>query len=84
MDERYYFIPTIDGEQSKCWGRLDSVDAENRPDGNQSADYFNCAEFGWEQWYHLWKFASNTDGSNCQITFETNKNGVMTHSVIVQ
>lgn len=93
MDERYYFIPTIDGGQSLCWGRLDGVDPEGRPDGEQVAIYFDYAETSFafdeeHQWEHCWKFASNTDcanngGKNSTITFYSNNNGVMTHRVTV-
>ena len=84
-DERYYFIPTTDGEQRLCWGRKDGVDPENRPDGGQSADYFDCAEFGWSQWEHCWKLpTAANNGATTTITLYTNKDGVMTHTVTVE
>lgn len=78
MEERYYFIPTIDGTESRCWGRKDGV-TEQQPDG--SADFYDIVEFGWEQWYHAWKFASEMNGANVHILLDTNRNGVMTHVV---
>lgn len=84
-DERYYFIPTIDGEQRLCWGRKDTTDPENRPDGAQAADYWDCAEFGWSQWDHLWKLpTAANNGALTTFTLYTNLNGVMTHTVEVQ
>lgn len=84
-DERYYFIPTIDGEQRLCWGRKDTVDGENRPDGAQSSDYFDCAEFGWSQWEHCWKLPTATDGGTVtRFTLYTNLKGVMTHTVTIE
>lgn len=83
-EDRYYFIPTLDGAQTLCWGRLDSVDPEGRPDGGQTADYFDCGEYAWSQWLHLWKFATAADGHTCKITLLTNSNGVMTHRVTVE
>ena len=84
FDERYYFIPTVDGDQRLCWGRKDGVDPENRPDGGQSADYFDCAEFGWSQWEHCWKLpTAANNGASTTITLYSNKDGVMTHTVVV-
>lgn len=84
-DERYYFIPTTDGQQSLCWGRKDTTDPENRPDGGQAADYFDCAEFGWSQWEHCWKLPTAANGgAMTTFTLYTNLNGVMTHTVTVQ
>ena len=84
-DERYYFIPTINGEQRLCWGRKATTDPENRPDGNQAADYFDCNEFSWSQWEHCWKLpTAANNGASTTITLYTNKDGVMTHSVIVE
>lgn len=85
MDERYSFIPTIDGAQTLCWGRKSTVDAENRPDGAQSADYFDCEEAPWQQWEHLWKLpTAANNGATTTITLYTNKNGIMTHTVTVE
>lgn len=83
-DERYYFIPTTDGEQRLCWGRLDGVDGENRPDGGQSANYFDCGEFGWSQWEHCWKLPTATDKHMTTITLYSNKDGIMTHTISVE
>ena len=84
MDERYYFIPTTDGQQTLCWGRKSTVYGEGRPDGNQSADYFDCEEAGWSQWEHCWKLSSAANnGANTTITLYTCKEGVMTHTVTV-
>ena len=81
IEERYYFTVTLDGSESTCIGRLDSVDGENRPDGGQSADFFDCTEFAWEQWSHCWKMASAMDDSSISVTLSTCKEGVMTHSI---
>lgn len=84
LDERYYFIPTTDGAQTLCWGRKDTVDPEGRPDGGQTADYFDCDQFGWSQWEHCWKLpTSANNGAQATITLYTNLNGVMTHTVTV-
>ena len=84
-DERYYFIPTTDGEERLCWGRKDTTDPENRPDGGQAADYFDCAEFGWSQWEHCWKLpTAANNGALTTFTLYTNLKGVMTHTVSVQ
>lgn len=84
FDERYYFIPTTDGQQTLCWGRKDTVDPENRPDGQQAADYFDCDEFGWSQWQHCWKLPTAANGgASTTITLYTNLNGLMTHTVTV-
>ena len=83
-DERYYFIPTTDGEQRLCWGRKNGVDPENRPDGQQAADYYECEEFGWQQWEHCWKLpTAANNGASVTITLNTNDDGVMKHSVVV-
>ena len=81
VEERYYFTVTIDGNESVCWGRLDGVDAENRPDGGQAANYYECGEFGWSQWDHLWKMPSAADGAVATITMNTNDGGVMKHAI---
>lgn len=75
-EERYYFLLTVDGAD-KCWGRLDSVSGENRPDDASSIepDYYNLGEFGWtlasDQWNHCWKMASALDESNVTATINT-------------
>ena len=78
LDERYYFIPTINGAEEKCWGRKDGV-TDQLPDG--SADFYDMVEFGWSQWEHAWKFATEMNGSDVNILLHTNKDGVMTHVV---
>ena len=82
-EERYRYIVTIDGAD-KCWGRLDEADAENRPDNPDTvnANFWQIGEFAvGSQWDHLWKFASNLDGSNVEIVINTNDNGVMTQTI---
>jgi len=81
VEERYYFVVTVNGSESICWGRLDGEDAENRPDGEVSPTFYNCGEFGWSQWDHLWKMATAMDGSNIEVKLYTNKDGVMTHTI---
>ena len=81
VEERYYFTVTVDGNESICWGRLDSEDAENRPDGEVSPTFYDCGEFGWSQWDHLWKMATAMDGSDIEVKLYTNKDGVMTHTI---
>ena len=78
LDERYYFIPTINGAEEKCWGRKDGV-TDQHPDG--SADFYDIVEFAWSQWEHAWKFALEMNESNVHILLDTNKDGVMTHVV---
>ena len=78
VEDRYYFIPTINGEETKCWGRKDGV-TDQKPDG--SADFYDIVEFGWSQWEHCWKFADEMNGSEVAITLDSNKDGVMTHVV---
>ena len=84
VEERYYFVVTIDGEERLCWGRLDGVDGEYRPDDERftaGENFYDCGEFGWSQWDHLWKMAGEMDGSNIEVKLFTNKDGVMTHTI---
>ncbi len=84
VEERYYFVVTIDGEERLCWGRLDDVDGEYRPDDERftaGERFYDCGEFEWSQWDHLWKMATQMDGSNIEVKMFTNKDGVMTHTV---
>ena len=88
-DERYSFILTVDGSQTLCIGRKDTTDPENRPDGQQAADYFDGNEFSWDkskdQWNHLWKLPSVADnGVTATITLYTEKDGVITHTVTIE
>ena len=78
-EERYYFIAKVNGEDV-CWGRLDGEDAENRPDGEVSATFFDIGEFAWSQWDHLWKMASALDDSDVSVTINTNEDGHFRHS----
>lgn len=84
VEERYYFVVTIDGEERLCWGRLDGVDGEYRPDDERftaGENFYDCGEFGWSQWDHLWKMAGEMDGSDIEVKLFTNKDGVMTHTI---
>jgi hypothetical protein len=78
VEERYYFIATIDGTE-KCWGRLDDVSAE-RPVGGETAHFYELGEFDWTQWDHLWKMSGDLDGKRCDITIYTNRDGLMYHA----
>ena len=87
VEERYYFVVTINGEERLCWGRLDDVDGEYRPDDSRfdgNPRFYDCGEFGWSQWDHLWKMATEMDGNNIEVKLYTNKDGVMTHTVTKQ
>ncbi|MGM9740324.1 MAG: hypothetical protein ACI3ZP_06930, partial [Candidatus Cryptobacteroides sp.] len=81
-EERYYFTLTVNGE-STCWGRLDDVSGENRPDNPDEVDprFWNLGEFPYvfanDQWNHTWKMASELDESTATVTINTN---TMTHS----
>ena len=82
-EERYYFIATVNGEEV-CWGRLDGEDAENRPDGEVSATFYDIGEFAWSQWDHLWKMGSIFDNSNVSAVINTNDEGHFKHSFTKQ
>lgn len=82
-EERYYFIATVGGAEV-CWGRLDGEDAENRPDGEVSATFYDIGEFAWSQWDHLWKMGSAFDNSMVSVTINTNDNGHFKHSFVKQ
>jgi hypothetical protein len=87
VEERYYFVVTIDGEERLCWGRLDDVDGEYRPDDERftaGEHFYDCGEFAWSQWDHLWKMATEMDGNNIEVKVYTNKDGLMTHTVTKQ
>ena len=84
VEERYYFVVTIDGEERLCWGRLDDVDGEYRPDDERftaGEHFYDMGEFGWSQWDHLWKMATGMDGNDIEVKLYTNQDGVMTHTV---
>ena len=84
VEERYYFVVTIDGEERLCWGRLDGVNGEYRPDDarfENDPKFYDCGEFGWSQWDHLWKMSGEMNGANVEVTLFTNKDGVMTHTI---
>lgn len=79
VEERYYFIVTIDGTE-KCWGRKDSVTGNDlKPSGE--IDFYDIQESSWSQWDHCWKFAGEMDGADVHILIDSNKDGVMTHVV---
>jgi len=81
-EERYYFIVKINGTDM-CWGRLDDVSGENRPDDPSTlpSNYWNLGEFGWDQWSHCWKMASECDESAVTATIDCND---MSHSIVVK
>ena len=86
-EERYRFLITLDGaaDATECWGILDGVDKEYRPDDERFTagdDFWKCGEFArGGQWDHLWKMATEMNGQTVTITVNTNKDGVMVHSV---
>ena len=79
-EQRYYFIPTINGAQEKCWGRKDTVTGNDLYPSDEP-DFYDINEFGWSQWDHLWKFSEDMNGATVHILIDTNKDGVMTHVV---
>lgn len=79
-EQRYYFIPTINGAEEKCWGRKDNVKGNDLYPSDEP-DFYDINEFGWSQWDHLWKFAEEMNGATVHILIDTNKDGVMTHVV---
>jgi len=84
VEERYYFVVTVDGNEATCWGRLDGVDGEYRPDDSRFANdpkFYDCGEFVWSQWDHLWKMSGEMDGNEIEVKLYTNKEGVMTHTI---
>ena len=82
VEERYYFIASIDGTEM-CWGRLDG-ESDARPDGEVSETFYDIGEFAWEQWEHLWKMGSAFDGSMVSATINTNDEGHFKHSFVKQ
>ena len=80
VEQRYYFIPTINGAEEKCWGRKDSVTGNDLYPSDEP-DFYDINEFGWSQWEHLWKFAEEMNGATVNIVIDSNKDGVMTHII---
>lgn len=79
-EQRYYFIPTINGAEEKCWGRKDNVTGNDLYPSDEP-DFYDINEFSWSQWDHLWKFAEEMNGATVNVLLDTNKDGVMTHVV---
>lgn len=79
VEERYYFIATIDGVD-KCWGRKDNVTGHDLKPSDEP-DFYDIQESTWSQWDHCWKFAGEMDGATVHILIDSNKDGVMTHVV---
>lgn len=77
VEERYYFIATIDGNEW-CWGRKDEVSPE-RPTGNEPLSFYEIGEFPWSQWDHLWKMSGTLDLKKCTIVINTNLENMMVH-----
>ena len=80
VEERYYFVVTVNGEENTCWGRKDSVSGNDlKP--NDEVDFYDIQVSSWSQWDHCWKFAGEMNGANVHILIDSNKDGVMTHVV---
>lgn len=77
VEERYYFIATINGSDV-CWGRNDNISAE-RPTGDEPLSFYELGEFAWSQWDHLWKLSGGLDEKTCTVTINTNLQGMMVH-----
>lgn len=77
LEERYYFIATVDG-QEVCWGRRDHISSE-RPSDDEPLSFYEMEEFVWDQWEHLWKMHGDLDGKRCTVTIDTNREGMMIH-----
>lgn len=77
VEERYYFIATIDGAEL-CWGRMDGIHAE-RPSDSEPLNFYELGEFAWSQWDHLWKLSGKLDGKTCTVSINTNLEGMMVH-----
>lgn len=77
VEDRYYFIATIDGVDT-CWGRNEDI-SENAPPANALASFYELGQFTWSQWLHLWKMSPSLDMKKCTITIDTNKDGMMIH-----
>ena len=84
VEERYHFLATVNGTEL-CWGRLNEVDGENRPDPDKTVaeNFFHIGEYAYtDQWQNLWKLASELDGATATVTINTNDNGAFTHSFV--
>lgn len=77
IEERYYFIATIDGNEW-CWGRKDGVSPE-RPTGGEPLSFYEIGEFPWSQWDHLWKMSGSLDLRKCTIIINTNLENMVVH-----
>lgn len=84
VEERYHFLANVNGTEL-CWGRLNEVDGENRPDPDKTVadNFFHIGEYAYtDQWQNLWKLASELDGATATVTINTNDNGAFTHSFV--
>ena len=77
VEERYYFIAKVNGEEL-CWGSATSGGNATTPDG--TAEFYQIAEFPWSQWDNLWKMDHAYDLSHLTFTIDTNKDNTWTHS----
>ena len=80
VEERYYFVVTVNGEENTCWGRKDSVTGNDLKPSDE-VDFYDIQVSSWSQWDHCWKFAGEMNGANVHILIDSNKDGVMTHVV---
>ena len=80
VEERYYFVVTVNGEENTCWGRKDSVSGNDLKPSDE-VDFYDIQVSSWSQWDHCWKFAADINGANVHILIDSNKDGVMTHVV---
>ncbi len=82
VEERYYFIISVDGEE-KCWGSIkeyvENPNNDLKPNGNEH--FYDINEFSWSQWDNLWKFDGAINGANIDVEINTNDNGVWRHTV---
>lgn len=78
IEERYYFIATIDGNDW-CWGRKDAINPEIPPSENESLSFYEIEEFQWSQWEHLWKMSGALDLKKCTIIINTNLENMIVH-----
>lgn len=79
VEERYYFIPNINGNNI-CWGMVDgAVNNDGKYAGDES--FWNIGEYGWDQWLHCWKFDPSLNGANADFEIRTNDNGVWRHII---
>lgn len=79
VEDRYYFILSVNGNQM-CWGRHDAaVHYDNKYNGDES--FWNIDEFAWSQWDHCWKFDGSVDGATVDIEINTNADGKWLHTI---